>query len=68
MADLRAHLEAHGITIRPGVKAPASDHDGDTCNRPGVHRNDLPQTFTPLPTQGSNLIRLLPTYQASDQA
>ncbi|MFJ5804035.1 hypothetical protein [Streptomyces decoyicus] len=68
MADVRALLEGHQITIRDGVKAPASDKDGDTRNRPGVHSEDLPQSFTPLPTQGSNLIRLLPTYQASDQA
>ncbi|MFG2097221.1 hypothetical protein [Streptomyces sp. NPDC048612] len=68
MADVRALLEGHQITIRDGVKAPASDKDGATRNRPGVHCEDLPQSFTPLPTQGSNLIRLLPTYQASDQA
>lgn len=67
MADVRALLEGHQITIRDGVKAPASDKDGATRNRPGVHSEDLPQSFTPLPTQGSNLIRLLPTYQASDQ-
>ncbi|WP_336052129.1 hypothetical protein [Streptomyces sp. CA2R101] len=68
MADVRALLEGHQIPIRDGVKAPASDKDGATRNRPGVHCEDLPQSFTPLPTQGSNLIRLLPTYQASDQA
>ncbi|MFF6852769.1 hypothetical protein [Streptomyces antimycoticus] len=67
MAELRAGLEGHDITIRDGVKAPASDHAGATRNRPGVHRDDLPQGFTPLPAQGTNLIRLLPTYQASDQ-
>ncbi|MFE2498852.1 hypothetical protein [Streptomyces scopuliridis] len=68
MADLRAHLGAQDIPVRDGVKAPASDRDGATCNRPGVHRVDLPQGVTPLPAPGSNLIRLLPTYQASDQA
>ncbi|GGN61862.1 hypothetical protein GCM10012285_61330 [Streptomyces kronopolitis] len=68
MADVRALLEGHQIPIRDGVKAPASDKDGATRNRPGVHCEDLPQSFTPLPTQGSNLVRLLPTYQASDQA
>ncbi|OKI50352.1 hypothetical protein [Streptomyces sp. MJM1172] len=67
MAELRAGLEAHGITVKDQVKAPASDKDGATRNRPGVHRDDLPQGFTPLPTPGSNLIRLLPTYQGSDQ-
>ncbi|MDF3303306.1 hypothetical protein [Streptomyces tropicalis] len=67
MADVRALLEGHQITIRDGVKAPASDKDGASRNRPGVHSDDLPQSFTPLPTPGSNLIRLLPTYQASDQ-
>ncbi|MEU1076452.1 MULTISPECIES: hypothetical protein [unclassified Streptomyces] len=66
MADVRALLEAHEITIRDGVKAPASDKGGATRNRPGVHSDDLPQSFTPLSTPGSNLIRLLPTYQASD--
>ncbi|MFI5864690.1 hypothetical protein [Streptomyces sp. NPDC051546] len=66
MAEVRALLEGHQITIRDGVKAPASDKDGAIRNRPGVHSEDLPQSFTPLPTQGSNLIRLLPTYQAPD--
>jgi hypothetical protein len=67
MAEVRALLEGHQITIRDGVKAPASDKNGAIRNRPGVHSADLPQSFTPLPTQGSNLIRLLPTYQAPDQ-
>ncbi|MEU7028965.1 hypothetical protein AB0A60_20020 [Streptomyces sp. NPDC046275] len=67
MADVRALLESHQITIRDGVKAPASDKNGASRNRPGVHSDDLPQSFAPLPTPGSNLIRLLPTYQASDQ-
>ncbi|GAA2720328.1 MULTISPECIES: hypothetical protein [Streptomyces] len=67
MADVRALLEGHQITIRDGVKAPASDKDGASRNRPGVHSDDLPQSFTPLPTPGSNLIRLLPTSRASDQ-
>ncbi|MEU6290333.1 hypothetical protein [Streptomyces sp. NPDC046988] len=66
MADVRALLEGHEITIRDGVKAPASDKGGASRNRPGVHSDDLPQSFTPLSTPGSNLIRLLPTYQASD--
>ncbi|MFI1700337.1 hypothetical protein ACH419_30750 [Streptomyces bobili] len=67
MAEVRALLEDHQITIRDGVKAPASDRDGTSRNRPGVHSDDLPQSFTPLPTQGSNLVRLLPTYQAPEQ-
>lgn len=67
MAQLRAALDAHQIPIRPSVKAPASDHNGAARNRPGVHRHDVPQGVTPLPTPGSNLIRLLPAYQASDQ-
>ncbi|MFI7278515.1 hypothetical protein [Streptomyces sp. NPDC049879] len=63
---VRALLAAHQITVRDGVKAPASDVDGATRNRPGVHRSDLPQSFTPLPSQGSNLVHLLPVGQPSD--
>jgi len=63
---VRALLAAHQIPVRDGVKAPASDKDGATRNRPGVHSADLPQTFTPLPAQGSNLVRLLPVGQPSD--
>ncbi|MFD7614079.1 hypothetical protein [Streptomyces sp. NPDC059828] len=63
---VRALLAAHQIPVRDGVKAPASDKDGATRNRPGVHRQDLPQGFTPLPAQGSNLVRLLPVGQPSD--
>ncbi|EDY44018.1 hypothetical protein [Streptomyces sp. SPB074] len=47
MADLRAGLEAHGIPIRPSVKAPASDHDGAIRVRVGVHRDDLPPDPVP---------------------
>ncbi|MDT9685585.1 hypothetical protein RND61_26490 [Streptomyces sp. TRM76323] len=63
---VRALLAAHQIPVRDGVKAPASDKDGATRNRPGVHSADLPQGFTPLPAQGSNLVRLLPVGQPSD--
>lgn len=63
---VRALLAAHQIPVRDGVKAPASDKDGATRNRPGVHSGDLPQSFTPLPAQGSNLVRLLPVGQSSD--
>lgn len=63
---VRALLAAHQIPVRDGVKAPASDKGGATRNRPGVHSADLPHTFTPLPSQGSNLVRLLPVGQRSD--
>ncbi|MET9365779.1 hypothetical protein ABZX93_33390 [Streptomyces sp. NPDC006632] len=63
---VRALLAAHQVPVRDGVKAPASDKNGATRNRPGVHSADLPQTFTPLPAQGSNLVRLLPVGQPSD--
>ncbi|WP_331726292.1 hypothetical protein [Streptomyces sp. NBC_00470] len=63
---VRALLGAHEIPIRDGVKAPASDKNGASRNRPGVHRDDFPQTFTPLPSPGSNQIRLLPVGQPPD--
>ncbi|RPK29203.1 hypothetical protein EES39_40375 [Streptomyces sp. ADI92-24] len=63
---VRALLTAHQVPFREQVKAPASDKGGASKNRPGVHRDDLPQTFTPLPAQGSNLVRLLPVGQPSD--
>ncbi|BFO23022.1 hypothetical protein SHKM778_94100 (plasmid) [Streptomyces sp. KM77-8] len=63
---VRALLATHQIPVRDGVKAPASDKNGATRNRPGVHSADLPQGFTPLPAQGSNLVRLLPVGHPSD--
>ncbi|MCX5207508.1 hypothetical protein OG897_39660 [Streptomyces sp. NBC_00237] len=63
---VRALLKTHQIPVRDGVKAPASDKKGASRNRPGVHSADLPQSFTPLPAQGSNLVRLLPVGQPSD--
>lgn len=50
MADLRAGLEAHNITIKDSVKAPASDHNGASKNRVGVHRDGLPPNPTPTLT------------------
>lgn len=70
MADVRAGLEGHGVTIRPQVKALCPDDPkvpaGVEKNRPGVHRDDLPQGYTPAETAGSTLIRLLPDLQGSD--
>lgn len=67
MPQLRAHLTAHGIPIREQQKAPASDRDGKATNRPGINLEDLPRGYAPIETPGSNLVRLLPTYQAPDQ-
>lgn len=70
MADVRAGLEGHGVTIRPQVKALCPDDPkvpaGVEKNRPGVHRDGLPQGYTPVETPGSTLIRLLPDLQAPD--
>jgi hypothetical protein len=67
MPQLKAHLAAHGIAWRESQKAPASDKDGRKINRPGVNVDDLPKGYAPIETPGSNLVRLLPTYQGSDQ-
>ena len=52
MAQVRAALEAHGIPVRDGVKAPASDKEGATRNRPGVHSATFPRPSLPYPPKG----------------